>query len=201
MGKYNLSVACQKQDFIWIAEYLAKKPLAEFDLVTGQEHWFKEIDREKLLSFGLYAPHTTLNFQVPSGEFFLLGRLINFSFQEGDVERHLTYCSGVRYNDIITYKDATATFNMVNPKERPKNNITQFNFGYKAQLLYPDGLKIGFKAIVHMPFGKPMYFTIRLVPNRELKGSLLYYRQGKVLDVFPAEFELDVAKEINITVR
>ena len=40
------------QPFVWMAEYFSGG-LAEFDLATGTENNFQDIDRDKLLRFGL----------------------------------------------------------------------------------------------------------------------------------------------------
>lgn len=200
MGRFDLRKVQNIQDFIWIAQYMDGSILSEFDLQSGQEHPFYAINRDYLRSFGLYSgAGADMYFDVPTGMFFIMGRLYEFIFKTDSEEYYLTG-SQQRYQDIITYKDAEAVFSPFGGRP-PRNGIVQYNFGYKTLLNFKDGTQISYKAILHIPYGKPTYFTIRLVSNKPLKGSLLVKRQGQVVDFFPGELSPELAGEINITVR
>lgn len=201
MARYNLSKIQNIQDFVWIGEYLDGTHLSEFDLETGKENKFYSIDKDRLRSFGLYSSQgAEMLFDIKTGIFFLQGRMYEFFFESSNNEQYYLTGRPQRYQDIITYKDAEAVFNPMSAKGG-YNGITQYNFGYKAQLSYPDGTKIGFKAICHIPFGKPITIELRLVSSANLKGNFMVKRNGQIIDFFSAELSPNFAGEINWTVR
>ncbi len=185
------------QDFIWVAEYADGSNIAEFDLLTRKENSFYSIQRDKLIRFGLIGHGMGLYYEVPGGIFKLNGRMIELIYKTKVREYYLTGHAKM-YNDIITYKDAEAVLKLDGTTQ---SNITQFNFGYKQELEFEDGLKFNLRVLCKIPYNQPIYMNIRLVANKEVCGFLHIKRNGLVCDVFEAPLRKGVGGELNWVVR
>ena len=183
------------QDFIWVAHYFDNTFLSEFDFDTKQENSFYNIDRNKLIRFGLVGCGMNLYFEVLGGVFKLAGRMIEVVYKVDNREYYLTGQPFIMYNDIITYKDAEATLNMLTGQSS-NNVINQYNFGYK-QNLNIDGINFNFKAICCIPYGKKVYMNFRLVADRDLNGILCIKRNGICVAEINAPLTANVGGELN----
>lgn len=96
------------QAYIWMAEYL-NGSLTEFELDGSRENNFKDIEKDKLVRFGLIGQGKKFWHEVKGGTFNVMGRRFNFSFKdENGVVYNLTSNGNILQNDIITYKQAEA---------------------------------------------------------------------------------------------
>lgn len=180
------------QDLIWVAEYADGTHLAEFDLSTHEENWFRDIEKEKLIEFGLIGCGHKMYFEVIGGRFHMTGRTIAFEYKIGEISYPL---SGLweSYSDIISYKDAAST---LNPNGGVANQITQYNFGYKKQLKI-NGVNVKFQAVCHLPYDAPIRFHFRLVSDSELNGQLVIVKDNWHTETFDAPLKENVGGELN----
>lgn len=180
------------QDFIWVAEYADGSYFTEFDMETKQENSFYSIEKDSLVRFGLVGHGVRCYHEVFGGSFKIEGRHIDLSLEAGGKEYPLTGLPEM-YSDVITYKDAEATFS---PDGGTAGSILQYNCGYKHQLKFPD-LEISLRALCHIPKGQPMYLNFRLVANKKLDAVLKVRRNGQIVAEIPAKMKKDVGGEIN----
>jgi hypothetical protein len=184
-----------KQDFIWLAEYADGTQLFEFDMETGKENLFYDIQKEKLIRFGLIGHGMKLYYEVLGGVFKLHGRMIEVVYRTKEKDIYLTG-QKILYNDIIQFKNAYTTFNPYNAKAGQDSKISQFNFGYKQNLVI-DGIKFGLRFLCHVPFGKPIYLSFRVVADSDLDGALMIRRNNIVIQEINAPLRTDVGGEFN----
>lgn len=183
------------QDFLWLAEYMDGNHLSEFDVVTKEENSFYAIERNKLVRFGLFGHGMNLFFEVYGGIFKLAGQMVEVIYKADGKEYYLTGQQQM-YQDIITYKHAEATINLLNAGGVSNNVITQFNFGYKTSLNI-DGVNFSFKAICMIPYGNPVHMNFRLVADQNLDGVIQIKKNGRVIEEIIAPLAVGVGGEIN----
>ncbi|AMM44859.1 hypothetical protein SP15_060 [Bacillus phage SP-15] len=183
------------QDFIWLGEYLDGTHLSEFGLETKEENSFYDIQRDKLLRFGLIGHGLKLYFEV-DGVFNLAGQAIELEYRVGDKVYPLTGLYG-QSRDIITYKDAEALLNPAGGKVRTQ--INQYTFGYKTELDV-QGIKFNLKALCVVPYGKAAYMNLRLVSDSELEGTLVVKKNNRVHQEIKAPLSKGVGGEVNIII-
>lgn len=162
-----------EQSYIWLAEYY-NGYLAEFDFKTKKENSFYDIEKEKLVRFGLVGKGNKLWFEVSRGVFNLFGKRVHVTYKTDNEAYELTK-QNVRQEDIITYKKAFAEANAVGRQQSGimRSNIINYNFGYKAKLKIDDTV-FYFKPIITIPENtqeKP-YITVRLSADKDLDGQL-----------------------------
>lgn len=58
-----------KLSFFWIAEYNNENVFPQFDLKTGKENLYKDINFEKLIKFGWYPFSAELSRKVPESKY------------------------------------------------------------------------------------------------------------------------------------
>lgn len=190
------------QDFVWLAEYVDGTHLSEFDFSTKEENSFYDIQKEKLIRFGLVG-HGLKLFNEASGIFNLSGQEIVAAYKYDGKEIPLMGSIRHKYNDIIAYKDAESVTSI-----RPipgtggtmVNRINQFNFGYKTSL-HIDGVNFNFRALCCVPFNNSMYMNFRLVADQELDGTLVIYKNGLPVEEFTAPLSAQVGGELNWIVK
>ncbi|GBF32207.1 phage protein [Desulfocucumis palustris] len=191
-----------EQDFIWVGEYIDGTHLSEFDFVTKEENSFYRLQQDKLLRFGLIGHHRKFFYET-DGTFNLSGSCIEAIYRASGEDYFLT---GGLFNtvsrDVIMYKDAEAMglANFTQAGGGVGSRITQYNFGYKA-VLNIDGVTFNFKAIVKIPFNKPIYIALRLVADKELDGKFVIRRNGLVAEEFIAPLKPNVGGELNWVLR
>lgn len=185
------------QDFVWVAEYYDGSSLSEFDFGTHEENSFYEIDRNKLIRFGLVGLGHKLYFENVGGTFKIMGRAFDFVYSANGKNYPLTGLASRYYNDIITYKSAESSIALGDGHSGSTiNRITQFNFGYKAKLELDD-VQFNVQIICEMPCNEPMRFNIKLVADQDLDGKLMIIRNYAVCDEFAAPLTKDIGGELN----
>lgn len=199
MKKRFLESPVRDQDFIWIAHYYDQTHLSEFDFETQTENSFEDINKDKLIRFGLIGYGMNLYYEVLGGTFKLAGQVIDVVYKVKDKEYHLTSRPMTMYKDIIQYKHAEAimTTNMQNVM---KNSITQYNFGYK-QNLNIDDVNFNFKAICCVPYGGRVYMHFRLVADKDLNGTFCIKRNGLIIKEIYAPLKKNMGGELNWEVK
>lgn len=188
-----------EQDFIWLAEYANGKYLSEYDLKTHEKNWFRDINRDSLIRFGLIGHGHKLYFHTYRGTFIIQGKMFDFVYQNDDIKYPL---SGLNkfYNDIIQFKNAESFFNTAASKSMSR--ITQYNFGYKTKNTYEDGTKINFQVICQIPYNDYATFNIKLVANKNMGGKLIILGNGThIIDKYEAPLSEGVGGEITWRLR
>lgn len=194
---YEDKISPVSQDFIWVADYIDGTHYSEFDFATKQENPFQGIDRKKLLRFGLLGNGVRLLFEV-SGIFKLAGQMIEVVYKTENKEYYLTG-QQIIYNDIISYKDAESSINLLGGGVS-NTSITQYNFGYKANLNIDD-VNFHFKAICKIPHDEQPYMNFWLVANKKLNGVLQIKKNGRVIEEVHAPLDSGIGGEINWLAR
>lgn len=186
------------QDFIWLATYSNETFLSEYNFDNQQQNSFYDIDKDKLLRFGLIGMGMNMHYEVNGGTFNIAGRMVDFAYRDNDTGNvyHLTGQPVIVYNDIIQFKNAEADFNPVGNSGTAESTITQYNFGYK-QTLDIDGVQFNLKAICGVPYGKNIYMNVRLVADKDMNGSLLIRMNGVQQFLYDAPLSIDIGGEIN----
>ena len=170
------------QDFVWVAEYADGTKLWEFDPLTKEEHSFWTIRKKDVIRFGLVGLGLKLHYEVGGGSFHVAGNVINLSYVINDQVYPLT--GGMQlYQNLLTFKETTADFSNFNRTRA--HSIHEYMFGYE------ENVKIGeaqatFRAMCHLPFQKPCYFTFQLTADQPLNGRLHIQKNWKT-DEFDAE--------------
>jgi hypothetical protein len=163
------------QDFIWLGEYLDGTHLAEFNLQTGKENYFHDLQKSKLLRFGLIG-HGMKLIAYRDGVFSIAGVCIEVGYRIDGKYYPLTGYTRQNYTDVITFKDAESMFVQGGGVTRP--HINMFSFGYKANIT-TNGINFHFKPIVKVPYNKPIYMNFWLVADQDLDGEFVVKRNNK----------------------
>lgn len=185
----------QGQDFIWLAEYIDGSYLTEFDLVTGKDNSFYNINKEKLVRFGLIGHNIKMCFDTLGGNLNLAGTYVELVLRDKDGKEYPITGTNETYRDIITYKDAEASFDLLG-STGATGRITKYNMGFKKTLTYDD-LIINSKVIFTVPFKQLSYFTFRFVCNKDFIGDLLIKYNGKLVETIDCDFKKDKGYELN----
>lgn len=159
------------QDFLWLAEYPDGTNLAEYDVRKESYNSFYSIDKSKLFRFGLVGHGSHLYFER-DGVFNIAGRRIHFIYEVDGKEIPLNGDYKQNVVDIITFKEAEATSNMIPMRSEGTffNQIVSYNFGYKTKKVFA-GYDIHFKAIVQIKRDMPVSILIKMTSDKELKGK------------------------------
>ena len=177
------------QDYIWVAEYYGGG-ISEFDLETKESNSFYDIDKSKLQRFGLIGKGKKMWFECYRGVFNINGNVYELIYRT-DKDYKLTG-QDMFYRDIITYKQAIADIDLTKRVGSSESKIVGYYFGYKTELKIDD-ITFNFKPIISIPINKPMYIDIHLVANKDLKGELLFVKNGDIIDTIYAPLKKDVA--------
>lgn len=185
------SVSPVLQDFIWVAEYY-NGYTSEFDFITRKENSFYNINREKLVRFGLIGKRLKMWFECYRGTFNVAGKRFDIVYKEGDTLYYLTG-QDVYHRDIITFKQAysDAVFGGRAKKGKFKSTIIAYFFGYKSELKIKD-VTFNFKPIVKVSADGKIFLDLHLVADRDLNGELLFLREGNLIESFSAPLEKNV---------
>lgn len=168
------------QDFIWIASYMDGTSLSEFSSDSKIENSFYNINKEKLIRFGLIGHGMNLYFEVYGGEFKLAGRLIEFSYKDKktNIEYPLTGHVMNPYNDIKQFKNASSSMNKLSNKNAAAQ-IDQYNFGY-CKSLHVKNVYFNIKAICSIPYGNNVYITLDISSDQEFEDGLIISKTNGV---------------------
>lgn len=184
------------QDFTWLAEYIDSTYMSEFDYRTLTKNDFYLINRFNLAKFGLVGQGMKLFFDVNTGMFNLNDHVLNFSYATEDNEYRFTGSNAHGfYSDIITFKDAHSDADLTNNtiSRGYSTNIHQYNFGYKKKFAFDDGTIFNFQVLVCLPYNKPAYVEIKIVPNKNLDGNLLIKKVGAMTEKIEAPLNKEYA--------
>ncbi|WP_246120484.1 hypothetical protein [Cohnella terricola] len=200
MNNLVLESPVSKQSFIWVASYADGTFLPEFSYDSQLENSFYDIEKDKLIRFGLVGYGINLYYEVLGGIFKIAGQMIEVSYKDNITgkEYPLTGQPMTMYKDIIQYKNAESTFDPHNRGITTTDSvITQYNFGYK-QSLDIDGVKFHFKATCSVPYGRPVFINFRLVSDRDFNNSTLIIRKNSLQTFeYDAPLAANVASELN----
>lgn len=186
-----------EQDYIWVAEYF-NGYLSEFDFETKKSNSFYDIDKKQLVRFGLIGKGKKMWFECYRGVFNIDGNVYELTYRT-DKDYRLTG-QDMFYRDIITYKQAIADIDLTKRVGSSESKIVGYYFGYKTELKIDD-ITFNFKPIVSIPINEPMYIDIHLVASRNLKGELLFVKNGEIIDTIYAPLKKDVAGGIKWILR
>lgn len=178
-----------EQDYIWVAEYY-RGGVSEFDLETKESNSFYSIDKNKLQRFGLIGKGQKMWFECYRGPFNINGNIYELIYK-ADREYKLTG-QDMFQRDIITYKKAIATIDLSKRAGSSKSQIVGYYFGYKTEFKIDDVI-FNFKPIISILVDQSMYLDIHLVADKDLKGELLFVKNGKIIDTIYAPLQKDVA--------
>ncbi|MED1125354.1 hypothetical protein [Bacillus atrophaeus] len=192
------SISPVAQDFIWLAEYY-RGHLSEFDFETKKENSFYDIDKEKLVRFGLIGKQKKMWFECSRGTFNLSGRRVDVRYRTEDQVYELTN-QNLYQRDIITYKKAFSEANVGRKTEGEfKNNILSYSFGYKSEMEIED-VTFNFKPIVTLPHGREdndHVLTVDLAADKDLDGYLEFIIGGKVVGSYEAPLQASVTGRLH----
>lgn len=193
----------KKQHFMWVAEYFGDKFLSEFDVNTKKENNFKDIEKDKLVRFGLVGNSKKMWFECNGGTFNIVGRKIDVIFQANGKDYPLTGNGNNFLNDVITYKQATIDASLgrsSGTSGKFTSKIIGYFFGYKTQMKIND-LNFTFKPIVSLPLSKPAYMQINLMVDEDIDGKLIFIRNREVVDEFDKSFVKGKSEQINWLIK
>lgn len=180
-------------DFLWLTEY-SDSFITEFDLITKERNYIENIDREKMKTFGLIGQGLHLLFDVDTGEFIIKGVRFKATFFDYNENREYSFMNQLKkYNDLIMYKEAESLF-CINGKT--KDNILGYHIGYKSKIDI-----FSFKPILHVEYNKPVYFTFRIVSEKDLNGEFRIYKNDNLSLVSKITLDKNKGKEFKWDVK
>lgn len=191
------------QKFIWLAEYFDNTGLAEIDFDTKNSNNFKDINKDKLIYFGLIGNNNKLKFSSSNGLFNINGKTISISFKDRDTntEYVLSGNSICDASDIITFKKAHADMKTKRSNATKiytaQTIIDAFYFGYKNQIIFKDGFKISYKPIVCIPINGRPYIEINISGNDNKSGELIIKKNNKIIDSIDTSIIKNITMKLN----
>jgi hypothetical protein len=196
------------QPFIWMAEYFSGG-LTEFDLETGAENQFKDIDKDKLIRFGLIGNKRKMWFECIGGTLNIAGRRIDIAFEDKEGKIYnLTGNGGYMMTDVITYKKAIADvpIGMGNKKSSTarsgvlETHIVGYYYGYKTQVKVND-VTFSFKPIVSLPLSKAAYIEVNITADKDLDGRIIFIKNREEIDSYEGQLLKDKTSQINWLIK
>ncbi|WP_312339078.1 hypothetical protein [Anaerospora hongkongensis] len=196
------------QPFVWMAEYFSGG-LTEFDLATGTENNLQDIDKDKLIRFGLIGNNRKLWFECIGGTFNITGRRIDIAFESKDGKRYsLTGNGSNMTRDIITFKKAIADVPVgVGSKKASTSRtgsldsrIVGYYYGYKTQFTI-DGFNFTFKPIVSLPLSKAPYISVNIMTDRDLDGRIIFIRNREEIESIDGFLAKDKTSQLNWLIK
>lgn len=179
-NEYTYSPVPQIQNFIWVAEYYDGTYLSEYNFDNKHDNNYYNIDRSKLIRFGLIGMGSQMYFDVANGIFNINNNRIQVSYVVNKEEYPLTGRTFL-YNDIIQYKEAYGDINLSSFPSggNLKNNIASQAIGYKKSMFLVDA-NIHFKNILHIPQDKNVapYLEIKISSDKDMDGELIFRVNG-----------------------
>jgi len=201
LGNKHYNRSPVPQSFIWVADYYDNTYLSEFDLNTKEPKSFYDINRNKLVQFGLIGEGSQVYFDVANGTFNINGHRITISYATENFEYPLTG-RAVLYNDVITFKEAVSDADIFTRSSdgRFSHFISSFNVGYKKQMELED-VDINFQAILTVPLNAPSYMQIKICSNKDLDGELIIRLNGLISEKIHAPLKENMAGMINWEIK
>lgn len=204
LGNAQYTRSPVSQAYVWIADYYDGTYLSEFDLHTQQSNSFYEINKEKLVSFGLLGQGSHVYYNVANGVFHINADRYSISYVSDDQEYSLTGRTFL-YNDIIQFKNGSSDANMSGYSGRENsgtftNTIECFNFGYKKTMKLND-VQIHFQCVCSLPLKETTFLQIKITSDQDLPGQLVIRKNGFVIDQVVAPLKANHAGIINWDIR
>ncbi|MCP1185115.1 hypothetical protein [Paenibacillus sp. 1781tsa1] len=198
---YNRSPVPTLQSFIWVADYYDGTSFLEYDSKTKKNNSYYEIEKDKLIYFGLIGEGSQVYFDVANGIFQLNSHRIMISYKTDNQEYPLTGRTFL-YNDIIQYKDSSSDANILNKKEQGNfdSRIEQYNIGYKKQMYLVDA-NINFQCILTIPFKDSPYLQIKITSDKDLDGKIVIRTDGIVTEELHAPLKENMSGNLNWIIR
>lgn len=181
-------------DYMFMAEYLDGALLFECHQDMKKGRTVKEVDKNKVIRFGLIGQGLRTYFNIANGIFIHDGNKIEMIYKTKEREYNLTN-NTMLYNDLIYFKNAytECQHSFTNNRSNASGQVfTGYNYGYKTKLTFDDGTQFYFKPILSIPLNQPTNLNIRLVSNKDLDGVIVI----KINDL--TKYELIAPLEKNI---
>ncbi|WP_125154427.1 hypothetical protein [Clostridium rectalis] len=159
----------REMDYMFVGEYLNNTFLFEFNPEKKIYNSVKEIDKNKLIRFGLVGNGLRTYFNALTGVFTFDKNKIEVFYKTKEKEYNLM-SNDTYYNDIIYFKNA---YSQIRYGGMSNTNFCGYNYGYKAKVSFEDGTFFYFKPIINIPMGQPTNFKIWLVSNVDLDGEIV----------------------------
>lgn len=169
--------------FMWVAELMDEGVKNEYE-INGFD-----IDRKKLINFGIVGLANRMFYEIPTGIFNLNSRRLEFSIMTDEgLEYELTNNYGL-YNDCICYHNFWQNLN--DPSD-PTSHFCGYSFGYKRKLNLSD-FELNFQPILVVNYNDVPYYKFRFVCSENLKGKLLI----KVNKQYGITINIDLEKNVS----
>lgn len=190
----------QSQSYVWIADYFDGTHLTEFDFENRKTNSFYDIDKEKLVKFGLLGKGNQIYFDVANGIFNINRDRIMISYIADGIDYPLTGRS-ILYNNIIQFKDAVADghlFTNSTTERRVNSNIMAHAVGYKKEMELA-GINIFFQNVFHLPLSDEQenYLQIKISADKDLDGKLVVRVNGMIANEIDAPLKANMSGIIN----
>ena len=169
---YNKFSPVKEREYVWLAEY-ERGHLAEYDLASLKANDFNDIDKDKLITFGLMGRGVNLTYNVNTGTFDVGNSKIDFKLVDEENNRvlFLTRNNTIKYNDCISFKRASQELELTSGIKSPPR-IIRYSYGYKTMVP-----QLNFQIILHI--GETLEFEIKLTSDKNLKGKLITMCNGR----------------------
>lgn len=176
----------------WNADYRDGSSVTEYD-EQGKKRDFYEIDRSKVLRFGLFGANEKHYFEMTDGSFNINGKRIDMEYilPDGNV---IGLSSNFEEKDIITYKEAYTDLNL-KVQGVQKSNLKSINFGYKTRICKNiDGTEIilFFQPVMSLGNGEPC-IELKITSSEDLDGYLVFKQRGREVGAFNIPLKKDRA--------
>lgn len=186
--------------YMFVGEYINGKFQFEFNPNINKYFSVKEVNTNELIRFGVVGEGRRSYFNITNGVFTHNKLDLHFIYKIGDIEYDLTNSTNVCYNDIIYFKEAVSVMSVQGMPSR--TNFLGYNYGYKTQLQYQNGVRINFQPIMHCAYRENPRMDIRLVANVDAPDGKLVIRTSRGLDyITPAPLQASKHRIFNWTVE
>lgn len=195
------------RDLMWCVEYADGTFVTEFDLETQKPNNLNTIRVTDVIRFGLVGIDAPLYFEVFGGNFNIAGRGISLMYNV-DGKNYPLIGKPQMYNNFIAFKRGVSDLALGGARRDneivlwgdPSGEVTEYVFGYIARVDNGD-VKFNLKAIVTVPFRKPIYMTFTVGADKELNGHLVIYRNNEPFESIEAPLDPELGGEFSWVVR
>ncbi|MEI2284337.1 hypothetical protein [Paenibacillus polysaccharolyticus] len=204
LGQKQYARSPVPQAYVWIADYYDGTYLSEYDFQTQRPANFYDIQKEKLVYFGVIGQGSQAYYNVANGVFHINMDRYSIAYESHGQEYPLTGRTFV-YNDIIQYKNGSSEASMRGlaggqSSGAFRNAIECFNFGYKKTMDLHDA-NINFQCVCSLPINEGAFFQIKISSNMDLPGQLVIRKNGLIIDRVVAPLKANHAGMINWDLR
>lgn len=187
-----ISPVPDQRDFVWLAEYANGTHLCEFDVNSKTENSFYSIKKNELIKFGVFGYGYKFYYDIHNGKIHTPIGSYDFELDINEQVFNLTGRNEV-YNDIITYKKAWSTIDLLKPNGTSSTNIVEYAFGFK-KCIKLDDINLHFQILLKMPYQEEMCFNVKISSDTHINGIVNIKRDGIVIDRLPIEIESNTAR-------